>query len=375
MPKYQRGTGSVYKRGKTWWLKYYVDGKPVYESAETKDKAEARKKLQTKVGQIAEGRYVGPAAEKVTFEDLAEGLLADYEVNGKKSLREVRIRVEKHLRPFFGEKRAHDITATDIRAFISHRKEENASNAEVNRELAALKRMFNLALQAEQITKKPAHIPRLEEDNARQGFFEPWEFEAVLAKLPDYLRPPLTFAYYTGWRRSEILTLTWNRVDSEHGTVRLYRGTDKNKAGRVITLPQVLKDILDQQWQMHLTSSPDCPFVFHRHGKQMKDIRGAWARACKEAGLPGRIPHDFRRTAVRNLVRAGVPERVAMMVTGHKTRDVFDRYNTVSSGDLEEAARRIDERIATRMVTNLVTNTIQNNRTSSLEVSQTLVLQ
>jgi integrase len=222
---------------------------------------------------------------------------------------------------------------------------------EVNRELAALKRAFNLAMQVERVTRKP-HFPRLEEDNVRQGFFEPWEFEAVLVRLPEHLRPPITWAYYTGWRMyGEILPLTWDRVDIEAGSVRLYRGTTKNKDGRVIALPQVLKDILEQQWQQHIDSYPECPFVFHDHGREMKSFYKAWRTACQSAGLPGKLGHDFRRTAVRNLVRAGVPERVAMTITGHKTRDVFERYNIVSAGDLEEAARKVDERIAAKMVT------------------------
>ncbi len=86
-----------------------------------------------------------------------------------------------------------------------------------------------------------------------------------------------------------------------------------------------------------------CPWVFHRDGKRIKNFYAAWRTVCKKAGVPGRIPHDFRRTAVRNLVRAGVPERVAMQMTGHKTRSVFERYNIVSEGDLEAAAKRLDE--------------------------------
>src|SRR5262249_14349738 len=119
-------------------------------------------------------------------------------------------------------------------------RQRGASNAAINRELAALKRGFNLAIRAEKITRRP-YIPRLEENNVRQGFFEPWEFAAILPRLPEYLRPPMTFAYSTGWRRGEILSLTWDRVELEEGAVRLYRGTTKNKDGRLIYLTQELR--------------------------------------------------------------------------------------------------------------------------------------
>jgi integrase len=192
----------------------------------------------------------------------------------------------------------------------------------------------------------------LEESSPRQGFFEPWQFAALLPQLPDFLRPPITMAYWTGWHmRSEVLSLTWDRVDLEDGTVRLYRGTTKNKDGRLFFLPLELKAVVDQQWAEHLARYRDCPFVFHRNGERIKDIRGSWERACREAGLSGRIPHDFRRTAIRNMVRAGIPERVAMQLAGHKTRDVFDRYNIVSEGDLKEAARKLSARLSDQTMT------------------------
>ncbi len=232
MPKCKHGSGSVYKRSKTFWLSYYMNGQRVRESAYTADRAEARRLLQQRLGQIAEGRYIGPAADRVTFEDLVQELQTDYEVNGKKSLPWVRIKVKKHLTPFFAGKTAHGITTADVRSFITRRQKEGAGNGEINRELAALKRAYNLAIHDEKITRKP-YIPRLEEHNVRQGFFEPWEFAAVLAKPPDHLRPPVTFAYYTGWRMySEILSLTWNRVDLEAGTVRLAPGVPRTRTGR-----------------------------------------------------------------------------------------------------------------------------------------------
>jgi integrase len=356
MPKYKRGAGSIYKRGKTWWIAYYSpDGRQICESAKTPDKVEARRILQARLGQIAEGRYIGPAAERVMVEELTEGLLDDYRVNGKKSLADVAIRVRKHLLPFFSGKRAHEVTTANVKAYIAHRQEEGAKNGSINRELAALKRAFNLALQAGRITRKP-YIPMLAENNARQGFFEQWEYEAILAKLPDYLRPPVTFAYYTGWRlRSEVLKLTWQQVDLAAGTVRLEIGTTKNKDGRLIYLTDELRALLLDQWQQHLAQDRDCSYVFPWRGRRVEKTNRSWNRACGEVGLVGKIPHDFRRTAVRNMVRAGIPERVAMQMSGHKTRSVFDRYHIVSDGDLREAARRLNGTIPAQTTTILTT--------------------
>lgn len=343
MPKYRRGSGSIYKKRSVYYIAYYTpDGKQICESAKTKDKAEARRVLQARLGQLAEGRYVGPAAERVTFADLAEGLLTNYRVNGRKTLVHAKRRITLHLAPFFGRRKAHEITSADVQAFVAHRKGQGASNGEIGRELAALKRMFNVALHAERIVRKP-YIPTLTEENVRQGFFERTELDAVLARLPDWLRPPITFAYQTGWRlMSEILPLTWRQVDLEAGTVRLEVGSTKSGAGRVIYLSAFLRDVLEMQWQDHIEHYPECLYVFHRRGKRIRYPYVSWRKACQEAGLHGKIPHDFRRTAVRNMVRAGIPERVAMQMAGHKTRSVFDRYHIVSDGDLREAARRLE---------------------------------
>jgi integrase len=222
--------------------------------------------------------------------------------------------------------------------------------------------MFNLAIRAEKIIRRP-HIPRLDERNVRQGFFELGEFNALLAALPPYLRPPITFGYWTGWRvQSEILTLTWQQVDLDSGTVRLQPGTTKNGDGRFIYLPTELRALLDSQWAEHLSLYPRCPHVFHRDGRVIKDFGGAWDRACREAVLSGKIPHDFRRTAVRNMVKSGIPERVAMQMSGHKTRDVFDRYHIVSDGDLREAAVRLSRGLARETVT--ISGTMTDRETS-----------
>jgi len=139
--------------------------------------------------------------------------------------------------------------------------------------------------------------------------------------------------------------LTWSQVDLEQGIVRLNPGESKNDEGRTVYFDEELKGILNKQWQKRKESGKIIPYVFlARNGKDMiKNFRKSWNKACKDAGIGKRLFHDFRRTAVRNMVRAGIPERVAMMVSGHKTRSVFDRYNIVSDTDLRLAAQKQEE--------------------------------
>ena len=233
------------------------------------------------------------------------------------------------------------------------------SIGEINRELTTLKRMFSLALQAGKIRHKP-YLPLLREDNVRTGFFEHDQYLAVLAHLPDFMRPVVTFAYVTGWRiNSEILPLQWRNVDLAAGEVRLDPGTTKNREGRVFYVPPDLLRVLTDQRELAERVQREkgmiAQFVFF-HFAETKDgnlsqrsgsrDRRVWLLPCLVPGtdgrrVPGSIPHDFRRTAIRNMVRAGIPERVAMKLSGHKTRSVFDRYNVVSDGDLRDAAHRL----------------------------------
>jgi integrase len=190
--------------------------------------------------------------------ELAVDYLNDYRVNGRKSLDKAERMVKRlgdngketdsELMAFFGDLRAHSVGTDRVKAYVAKRLEAGAANATVNRELAALKRMFNLGIQAEKIHRKP-HIPMLEEDNVRKGFFEHGEFTAFRNALPEYLQSPLTFAYYTGWRKQEILSLKWNQVDLNARTVRLEVGTTKNRAGRLVILDGELLEVMQQQWE------------------------------------------------------------------------------------------------------------------------------
>jgi integrase len=347
--------GHIYKRGNIYWIKYYRGGKPYYESTKSEKESEAKRLLRKRLGQIADGRFFGLRPERVRFEDLARDFLNDYRINGKRSLDKAQ-RSVRHLQGFFGGMRAVDITTDKVRTYISERQDEGMSNAEINRELAALKRMFNLALQQTppKVPQKP-YIPMLQEQNVRKGFFEHDEFVALRAAISLELRPVVTFAYYTGWRKEEVLQLTWDRVDLQARTVRLEPGMTKNSDGRLIYLDGELLATLTAVRHERDLLYPHCPQVFHRNGKGIKDFRAAWESACNAVGLEGKLFHDFRRTAVRNMVRAGIPERVAQQISGHKTRSVFDRYHIVSDSDLREAAKRQASYAAQETVTKMVT--------------------
>lgn len=378
--------GSVYARpgSQYLWPKYLQNGRVVRESSGTTNLVAARRMLRVREGDVERGVPIDPRVGRITFDEAVADLLNDYVANGRRSFACVKSRIEMHLAPFFGNRRLGAITTSDIRAFIAKRQRDApfergsrpttgasarpsavtgsqrlVSPAEINRELTVLKRMFNLALQAGRLHFKP-HIPMLRENNVRTGFFEPAQYHAILVHLPEAMRPVCAFAYVTGWRIvSEVLTLQWRQVDLRAAEVRLDPGSTKNGDGRVFYLTPELVTLLEQQLRkaedVQRAKRMIVRHVFFHHDARQDGrpsvtagapIRGsgfyhAWCRARVAAGCPTSIPHDLRRTAIRNMVRAGIPERVAMTLSGHKTRSVFDRYNIVSDGDLREAARKL----------------------------------
>ncbi len=356
--KRDRGSGSIfqpewrdrksgeYKASPTWWIQYHYRGKKIRESSKSKLRADAVRLLNRRLGEMGTGRLVGPDAEKVTFEHLAKMLENDYKANSLRSLERAQDAID-HLRESFGFDRALDITTDRVDGYIvSRRDTEAAKPATIHYEIAILKRMFSLAFEKGKLNQKP-YIPTLEVRNVRTGSFEEPEFRSVMAHLSEDLRPVAEFAYLTGWRKQEILKLQWRQVNFEAGIVRLEPGTTKNDEGRTFpfnTYP-ALRNLLETQKKrteaLQQSSGMIIPWVFHRNGRSIRDHRKAWKNACRNAGVPDRIPHDFRRTAVRNLERAGVPRSVAMKLTGHKTESVYRRYAIVSESDLAEGVAKL----------------------------------
>ena len=345
----------LYKRGNIWWAKLYQDGVPVYKTTKATEKREAQRLHDIWTGELRQGTFL-PRADQTRYEELVEDLKQHYRNTESRDLVEVNKRL-KHLDNFFAGVRAAKIDASLVGQYIEQRRAQKAANGSINRELGLLTRMFRLALENRRVTAVPV-IRKLKEAAPRQGFFERDQFEAVKRRLPEDLQAAATVAYTFGWRtQSEVLTLERRQLDLEAETLRLDPGTTKNDDGRLVYLTPELKTLLSAQVErvkaLEKKLGRIIPYLFPHLGQRgghinrrlvgtMKtDFRKAWVTACRQAGVPGALRHDCRRTAVRNMVNEGVPERVAMKVTGHRTRSVFDRYHIVSPADLKEASRKL----------------------------------
>ena len=357
--------GMIYKRGRTYWLKYYRNGKPYYESTGTQKEADARKLLKKREGEISEGKLPGVYFDRVRFDELAKDYLREYRLNCKAIKRAERN--VSHLKVSFEGIRVTNITTPKIQGYIEDRLNEDAAHGTINRELAALKAMLNLgATQTPPKVDRVPSIKMLKENNARKGFFEHGDFLALRDALPDYLKGFATFAYKTGTRVSEISSIEWRQVEFDQRIVRLEK--TKNDEDRDVYLDDEEKEIFDQAWEARKRGKKLLSYVFlNRKGNdKVKQFTKAWQRACQDAGIGKRFFHDFRRSAIRNMVRAGIPEKVAMMISGHRTRSVFERYNIVNKDDLRLAAQKQEAYLNSQKVTKTVTiEKFQKKRESS----------
>lgn len=364
-----RGDGFVYRRDESryWYVCYFRRGKKKREPAQfltgklkgqrieaTDENREAAEKfLKHRVNAVTTERYggpafIGPEQQRLTVNQLLDALKLHYELGGDEgkphSIATSQFLAHlKHIREHFGDWRAIDVTSEAIDAFIKKQQAAEFKPATINRSTQLLGHAFRHAIKSKRLSSSP-HIRHLsEKNNVRQGFFGELEFTRVVENLPVYLQDFVRFGYLTGWRKGEIASLRWEDVDAD--VIRLRAENSKNGSARSVAISGELEKVVERRRGARRVETKNgvvlAELVFHRNGNPIVDLRKAWATATKLAGCPGRLFHDLRRTAVRNMVRASVPEKVAMDISGHKTRSIFDRYNIVSEKDKAEAMQKV----------------------------------
>jgi len=351
MPRHRRrryGTGSLFKHGRTWWLQYYWHGQRVTENSKLEDRAAAEDLLRRRVAEAAAGEITGSVGN-ATVAEICNLVMADNRLRKLRDAKTVEWRYEAHLKPALGKIQAHRLTSAHIRRYVDDRRAAKASDATINRELSILRRAYTLAMREDPpFVRKAPYIPKLEEDNARQGFLELEQYERLLEELPASLKALFVCGYHTGARKGELRRLRWEQIDFDASLIRVAKCQAKAKKARTLPIYGDMERWLRSQQE----NAGGSPWVFFGapKSKPVSTKLYGWAEACERAGLPGLLFHDLRRSAVRNMKRAGVPDKAAMEI--HKTRSIFDRYNIVDEGDLGDAAQKVtayfDERKAQR---------------------------
>jgi integrase len=341
-----RGEGGVYLRGAVWWIRYSRNGKVFRESAETTDEKKAWKFLQKRLEEIKKPEFDGPAEKKLTLDDLEKKIEADYLRHGRRSFATVK-NCLKPVKEFFPFDTLLQITPPRIEAYQQHRLDQGWQRTTPNREVRYLLHGYRLLFDAGEISYVP-RVKLLEGENVREGFINRPEFDALCDHIDsDDTRDLVRFLYLTAWRSGEAMSLTFDKVDTDDWVIWLSRKNDKGKRPRTLALVGELREIIERRKAKRL---PFCKYVFHRNGEQMKSFRKAFKAAAIKVGLGqliedgkgkekyvGVVPHDMRRSGIRNFTKAGLGESEGMSISGHRTNSVYKRYNIIDE-DMQRAA-------------------------------------
>jgi integrase len=345
--KGDRGDGRIFKRGETWWMALYVDGKEQRESTKTNDEEKARKIWRARLKELHSHEldptkpFLTQRHRKRSIAELLDALKSDFEIRGiasKQNLSNI-----KRTRADFGAVRATALSSEAVDLYVEQRLEDGDAKASINRVLQLLKQAYTLA-------NLPApKIRRLDEsDNVRRGFFSESEIRRVMANLPAELADFTLFAWLTGMRKGEIASLRWEDVDG--GCIRLRAEDAKNGAARLIPIEGELAELMERRKAARQIKVKEtvmiAALIFHRQGEPIREFRKSWATACTKAGVT-RLFHDLRRSACRNMVAAGVAQVTARLISGHKTNAMFERYAIASEADLRTALRTTQQYLKT----------------------------
>ncbi len=343
--------GTVYPRGPYWWYSFTSYGRRftgTLKNGDTKlrvadvTKRKAYDALDALMGNTRRG--ITPTAEKVLLADLERLVLADLEARGRVSVDRVKL-AYAHLKEHLAATPALQIPYT-ADEYVTARTKEKAKPATIRQELRWLGRGYTLAVRKGLLPNRPL-LPSIEVSNARQGFLNEEQLEALVAELPAHLKALTRFAFWTAWRKAEITTLRWGSIDMEHGVARVEAANSKTRRAREFPFGQFpeLAALLKQQralttaWER--AHDAICPWVFHNDGQPIRRFYWDWQKATERAKLEGIVFHDLRRSAIRQFEIAGVPRSTAMRLSGHLTESTYTRYAISARADLEAGVAKI----------------------------------
>jgi integrase len=346
MAKKTEDAGSLYLRGNIWWVKVSVNSKPIRRSSNSTKRQDAIKLRDQLVAKRHRGELTGGTPDTILVGALLDDLLvSDIEESTRYVWSKV---VEKSLRPFFGHRRASTITTDILDEYRKKRVTDGCKDSTANRELSMVRTAFHNARKRTppKINVIP-HFPMKEESVVRIGFLADDKYAAIRDGIMTLGVRALFVSYYeTGIRKGELLPVRWSEVDFESNLMQI----QNTKNGEWRSVPIVrgdMRNLLVEMKRERDESWPDSPWVFHRNGKQIRDFRGEWSNVVKAVGVPDLLIHDMRRTAVRNMRRAKVPQVIRMKISGHKTDSMERRYNIVDADDIEMAADLMAKRVRT----------------------------
>ncbi|MBY0504442.1 MAG: tyrosine-type recombinase/integrase [Bryobacteraceae bacterium] len=357
MPRTTNGSGTLYLRGDIWWVKLHIDGRPVYQSSKSTKKSDAIKLRDQLLAKKHRGEISGGAPDRVLIGELLDDLIKS---DVKEATRYIYEKViEKSIRPYFGKYKVTRLTTGMMEDYRKKRNAEGAKDSTVNRELSVMRSaLYKGKRRTPPKVNVIPYFPLVKETNVRKGFLTDEQYTALRDALPDELKPMFVAGFVTGMRLGEILAIKWPQVDFESGYIVLQTGETKNGEGRAVPiLDGDMRDYLMTAKKERDAAWPHCEQVFSRMGEPIKRFTTTWRNACVAAGVPELNFHDLRRTAVRNMRRAGIPQVVRMKISGHKTDSMERRYNIVDAEDLSVAKELLERRMKLASVTKNVTMT------------------
>ena len=331
------GSGSVFKRGKKYWIAYYDNGILIREPVSF-DKEIAEKALKTRQADIIRKRFHLPKTEKTGFEEMGKRYLVWSKANKTSWIRDACSL--KNLIAFFGEYRLNQISPFLIEKYKQERKDtvrvskkrkikKHPSNAAINRELALLKHLFSLAIKWGFADTNPVKEVKFLKEETKERILSADEIYLLLQESNEILRPIIITALNTGMRLGEILSLKWNQVNFDADFIQV----EHSKSGKMRKIP--MNSLLIKTLQN--VKRNDREYVFMRNGTTIKSIRTSWEKALKRAGIQHCRFHDLRHTFATYALYYGADLVSIRDILGHSDIRMTSRY-AHSSEDMKKKA-------------------------------------